>query len=102
MPATRRLLMVSHRAPVELVRTPGGPRVTRTVGGLATALGTILCERGGTWIAWTGAHEERWLGSDQTALPYPIRPVHLRQRDIANYYGGFANQVLWPLCHTFP
>ena len=23
------------------------------------------------------------------------------EREIDNYYGGFANQVLWPLCHIF-
>ena len=28
--------------------------------------------------------------------------MHLSDREIDNYYGGFANQVLWPLCHIFP
>ena len=39
---------------------------------------------------------------DETGLPYPIHTVHLSEREVDNYYGGFANQVLWPLCHIFP
>jgi alpha,alpha-trehalose-phosphate synthase [UDP-forming] len=97
-----RLLVVSNRAPVEA--TPGGEEYgfRRTVGGLATALDVTLRERPGLWVAWAGTAGDTVLTPDQTALPYPIHTVHLSEREVDNYYGGFANQVLWPLCHIFP
>ncbi len=100
--AEPRLLVVSNRAPVEAA--PGGEEYgfRRTVGGLATALDVTLRERPGLWIAWAGTAGDEVLSPEQTALPYPIHTVHLSEREVDNYYGGFANQVLWPLCHIFP
>jgi trehalose 6-phosphate synthase/phosphatase len=97
-----RLLVVSNRAPVELVREGGTLRAKRTVGGLATALDDALRNRPGTWIAWVGPVEDGLLPPSRTELPYPVRAVHLKERELDNYYAGFANQVLWPLCHMFP
>jgi trehalose 6-phosphate synthase len=97
-----RLLVVSNRAPVEVSRGPEGVRVTRTVGGLAGALDDALRARGGEWIAWIGPHAPDEVPGRTSGLTYPIRAVHLREREVNNYYNGFANQVLWPLCHTFP
>src|SRR5213594_4390852 len=98
-----RLIVVSNRAPVEVERGPRGVQLmTRTVGGLAAALDDALSAQGGTWIAWTGAHGAEELSSEETGLAYPIRAVHLKEREVNDYYAGFANQVLWPLCHTFP
>jgi trehalose 6-phosphate synthase len=97
-----RLLVVSNRAPVEVARGAAGQRITRTVGGLASALDDAMRERGGTWIAWAGAVAADHLTPAMTGLSYPIRTVRLKEREVDNYYAGFANQVLWPLCHTFP
>ncbi|HJQ83918.1 MAG TPA: trehalose-6-phosphate synthase [Candidatus Binatia bacterium] len=97
-----RLLVVSNRAPVEVERGPEGLRIVRTVGGLAAALDDALRLRGGTWIAWVGAHAADELPGTETGLRYPIRAVRLKEREVNDYYAGFANQVLWPLCHTFP
>jgi len=96
-----RLVVVSNRAPVELVRDGGVVGVRRTVGGLASALDDVMRARGGVWVAWAGTDGAEVLGADVTGLPYPIRAVPLGERDLDQYYGGFANQVLWPLCHMF-
>ncbi len=100
-PSTTRLLVVSNRAPVEAA--PGGEEYgfRRTVGGLATALDVTLRERPGLWIAWAGTAGEEILTPAKTGLPYPIHTVQLSEREVDNYYGGFANQGLWPLCHIF-
>jgi trehalose 6-phosphate synthase/phosphatase len=100
--ASNRLLIVSHRAPVEVSRAPDGARINRTVGGLATALNDAMQEHGGTWVAWAGSDAAEHLAPASTGLTYPIRAVQLDEWEISNYYRGFANQVLWPLCHTFP
>jgi alpha,alpha-trehalose-phosphate synthase [UDP-forming] len=99
--AAPRLVVVSHRAPVEVTEGPEGRSVRRTVGGLATALNGAMQERGGVWVAWAGTTIDEVLAPADTGLAYPIRAVRLRDREISNYYGGFANQVLWPLCHLF-
>ncbi|HXJ36572.1 MAG TPA: trehalose-6-phosphate synthase [Candidatus Eisenbacteria bacterium] len=98
----QRLIVVSNRAPVEVERTDAGLDTRRTVGGLATALDDVLRDRGGLWIAWAGADAPDVLRPATTGLGYPIRSARLRPEDVDNFYGGFANQVLWPLCHIFP
>ncbi|HEV7735103.1 MAG TPA: trehalose-6-phosphate synthase [Candidatus Binatia bacterium] len=102
MAAAPQLLVVSNRAPVEVSREGTNLRIRRTIGGLATALDDVLRERSGTWIAWAGSVQDGDLTPERTGLPYPIRAVHLSERELDNYYSGFANQVLWPLCHIFP
>jgi trehalose 6-phosphate synthase/phosphatase len=96
-----RLIVVSHRAPVEAdAEKPG--RFRRTIGGLATALDGALRARGGTWIAWAGDDVAKVLTPAATGLSYPIRSTQLGAEELEGFYGGFANQVLWPLCHVFP
>jgi alpha,alpha-trehalose-phosphate synthase [UDP-forming] len=97
-----RLLIVSNRAPVEIKHGPDGTRIARTVGGLAGALDDALRARGGTWVAWVGQGGGDELSPEVTGLSYSIRAVRLKEREVTNYYAGFANQVMWPLCHTFP
>src|SRR5262249_43548765 len=97
-----RLVVVSNRAPVEVQRRGAGQEIARTVGGLATALDHAMRERGGTWVAWAGPVNDDRLAPEVTGLTYPIRAVRLKEREVSDYYAGFANQVLWPLCHMFP
>jgi trehalose 6-phosphate synthase len=96
------LLVVSNRAPVEVAGGARGRRLQRTVGGLAGALDDALRDGDGTWIAWIGGSDEAALAPETTGLGYRLRPVALPARDVRRYYLGFATQVLWPLCHTFP
>jgi trehalose 6-phosphate synthase len=102
MPSRRRLIVVSNRAPVEFVRHQGGPRLVRTIGGLAGALDDALRAHGGTWVAWVGSATGGTLPPEQTGLAYPLHAVPLKEQEVRRYYAGFANQVLWPVCHTFP
>jgi trehalose 6-phosphate synthase/phosphatase len=95
--------VVSNRAPIEVSRgDDGAAQIRRTVGGLATALDEALRERPGRWIAWVGDVPDAELAPAASGLPYPLHPVSLTQGQLDNYYSGFANQVLWPLCHMFP
>src|SRR2546427_6388739 len=97
-----RLVVVSNRAPLEMVRGPQGVRALRTVGGLAGALDDALRAHGGTWIAWGGPHAHDELRPETTGLAYPIRAVRLKEREGSHYYAGVSKQGLWPLCHMFP
>ena len=68
---------------------------------MTVALEAALKERGGLWFGWSGKTGEegdnvaqcRTVGS----LTYAV--CDLSRRDIEQYYCGFANRTLWPICH---
>src|SRR5579885_3174696 len=93
MSTSGRVVMVSHRAPVEVIPEGAGRRMTRTVGGLATALTDALRGPGGTWVAWAGEAAPQVLAPEVTGLAFPIRAVPLDKHEIDNYYAGFADAV---------
>jgi trehalose 6-phosphate synthase len=71
-------------------------------GGLAVALGDALRSIGGIWFGWDGHIVEdgtpievkRTVQNDVTVATIPMT-----DRDYEEYYLGFANKVLWPVCH---
>jgi trehalose 6-phosphate synthase len=71
-------------------------------GGLAVALGDALRDTGGIWFGWDGTvveeDEPRPANVSQQGK-VTIATVPLTKRDYEEYYVGFANQVLWPVCH---
>jgi trehalose 6-phosphate synthase/phosphatase len=105
----QRLAIVSNRLPIVLRRDDGGEwQIKPGSGGLVTALGPVLRDRGGIWIGWPGAAEEsigdapsldRRLSKGAKETGYLLRPVNLTQDEVGNYYYGFANATLWPLFH---
>jgi trehalose 6-phosphate synthase len=71
-------------------------------GGLAVAVGEALQEAGGLWFGWSGETAEdarvaapsvQDFGAVRTAT-IPLTPD-----EHADYYLGFANMCLWPVCH---
>ena len=90
-----RLIVVSNR--VSLPSSSGAP----AAGGLAVALELALKVRGGLWFGWSGKTSEEC----DTALQYrsngsvTYAVCDLSRRDIEQYYCGFANRALWPICH---
>ncbi len=103
------LLLVSNRQPYEHVRTPDGLEIRRPAGGLVSALDPTMSELRGTWVAWGSgsADVEHADAHGRLAVPpedprYTLRRIWLDEADIERYYLGFANSVLWPLCHGLP
>jgi trehalose 6-phosphate synthase len=71
-------------------------------GGLAVALGDALRESGGIWFGWDGTVVEADAPRAAHVIQQgkvTIATVPLTRRDYEEYYVGFANQVLWPVCH---
>jgi trehalose 6-phosphate synthase len=84
------VVIVANRLPVE--RRPDGT-LARSPGGLASALASVASE-GTHWIGWAGAEATQAdLGDDH------LHHVDLTQREVDDYYHGFANSLLWPLFH---
>jgi trehalose 6-phosphate synthase len=91
-----RLVVVSNRVPVP------GRRGASGAGGLAVALEAALKEHGGVWFGWSGdarpaidadALEQHQVGRINFAV------TDLTKRDVDEYYLGFSNRALWPVCH---
>jgi hypothetical protein len=96
------LIVVSNRLPFEVQKEGGRTGFVRAPGGLVTALDAVLAERGGVWVGWPGIESEQ--DGDTPSPPADgLRyvAVPLSAREIAQYYGGFSNRTLWPLCHYF-
>ena len=102
----RTLILVSNREPYEHVRGSHGVEVRRPPGGLVSALDPTMQRTRGVWVAWGSGDEDRAAtdGAGRLRVPpedpsYTLRRVWLDESDIDGYYLGFANSVLWPLCH---
>jgi trehalose 6-phosphate synthase/phosphatase len=99
-----RLVIVSNRLPIAPTRGDMGQwQVQPSPGGLVTALGPILSERGGLWIGWPGMLEkvdlDKLLASASRDFGYVLEPVSLTKEEINQYYFGFSNEIIWPLFH---
>ncbi|CAN5567614.1 trehalose-6-phosphate synthase [soil metagenome] len=94
-----RLIIVANREPL---REEGG-RWLPSVGGLTTALLPVLEKKGGVWIAWgeKKAKELPKLSYPEDEARFTVQRLYLSKAELAAYYYGFANRVLWPLCHYF-
>ena len=90
-----RLVVVSNRVPVPTAAGSPPP------GGLAVALSGALESKGGLWFGWSGkvATEADPVLHEQTVGNVDYAVADLCRRDIDEYYHGFANRVLWPVCH---
>ncbi len=105
--APRPLIVVSNREPyLHNYDSSGGVNWSAATGGVAVALDSLMRERGGVWIAHGAGSADRAVvdASDKVRVPpespsYELRRLWLEEREFAAYYGGFANEGLWPLSH---
>ncbi len=101
--AVRRLVVVSNRLPVVVSANDGGWKTEPGAGGLVTALAPVLRDRGGLWVGWPGAPIEPGLRDALARIGdgpgYSLVPVSLDAQEVASYYRGFSNEIIWPLFH---
>ena len=102
-----RLLIVSNRLPVSVIKRGGDLRLQPSVGGLATGLGSLL-EKSyrDLWIGWSGISKERATAGQKNKIKKILEernflPIFLSQSDIESFYLGFCNRTIWPLFHYF-
>ncbi|MGH9504337.1 MAG: alpha,alpha-trehalose-phosphate synthase (UDP-forming) [Terriglobales bacterium] len=101
-----RVINISNRLPVLIRKYAGGARLERSSGGLATALEAGWRDQPGVWIGWAGTGPEEniepFLIRAAHQRSYTLRSVALTQEEIAKFYSGFANEIIWPLFHDMP
>ena len=90
-----RLFVVSNRI-ANLHAPMGAAR-----GGLAVAIEQALRKVGGIWLGWSGQTSENPDSHAHVATQdgITLAQLDLTERQVDEYYNGFANQALWPLCH---
>ncbi|HFC97365.1 MAG TPA: bifunctional alpha,alpha-trehalose-phosphate synthase (UDP-forming)/trehalose-phosphatase [Thermosulfurimonas dismutans] len=100
-----RFIVVSNRLPVTLKREKDRFELKPSVGGLATALSSVVPREKAFWVGWPGvpaedlSRYEEWLTAELQALG--CYPVCLSREELDKFYYGFSNRTLWPLCHYF-
>jgi trehalose 6-phosphate synthase len=97
---SRRLIVMSNRAPVRIVHEGRAERLEPTVGGVGTTFLRLLERNGGLWIAWSGGQKTPAPKLMPPGAPrFKIVFAPLSEQDISDYYHGMCNRGLWPLMH---
>ena len=101
-----RIFVVSNREPYMHVRQGKETVCVVPPSGLVTAIEPVLRACDGVWVAHGSGSEDKSTvdESDRLRVPpddprYTLRRVWLTAEEESNYYDGFANEGLWPLCH---
>lgn len=100
-----KLFIISNRLPLKVSKSDDGTfEYLRSEGGLATGLGSLEVSIEKHWIGWPGifleSKEDRRKVTEHLET-FNFHPVFLSEKQIVNYYEGYSNSILWPLCHYF-
>lgn len=102
----RMFVVASNREPY--IHQYRGPNIAcvRPASGMAVALDPVVQASGGLWVAHGSgsADEEVSDPYGRVRVPpekpaYTLKRIWLSKEQEENYYYGFANSALWPLCH---
>ncbi len=100
-----KLIIVANRLPVKANRnTDNLIEFSRSEGGLTTGMDSLTLDIEKHWIGWPGTYPEST--EEETEItehltPLNFHPVFLSPDQILNYYEGYSNSTLWPMCHYF-
>lgn len=99
-----KIIIIANRLPVKIERNERGFTAVRSEGGLATGLGSLETDSEIFWVGWPGIHTENEKEKRQITEQLHemnFHPVFLSASQIENYYEGYSNSTIWPLCHYF-
>jgi trehalose 6-phosphate synthase len=101
------LVLVSNRQPYRHTYADDGSlTVDEPAGGLTTGMDSVMQRVAGTWVAWGDGDADfdvttdEQVGVPQSDPSYTLHRVRLSSDQVQGYYEGYANQALWPLCHS--
>lgn len=108
-----RLLIVSNRLPVTVIKQEGEFTFKESVGGLVSGLSAYLDSLKDSyfkktdylWIGWPGTdiEEKKKVNLKRSLLKnYNAFPVFVSEKSMDKFYLGFCNRTIWPLFHYFP
>jgi len=99
-----KLIIISNRLPVKATKIKSTFRFTRSEGGLTTGLDSLEIDMERHWIGWPGVDTD--IPEEQALIEKQLKkknlhPVFLSNKDIEEYYEGYSNSKIWPMCHYF-
>ncbi len=104
----KNIVLVSNREPYIHEKDRGAWRCRKGIGGLVSALDPVMQSRGRLWIAWGSGSADFHACDEEAKIKVPpnnpkyiLKRIKLSGTEINNYYRGFCNSILWPLCHRF-
>ena len=107
-----RLIIVSNRAPVNIIKEENGQyRYEDSPGGLASGIRAYverlkkdnITAKEIIWIGWPGAAVDDEQKVKQEILnKFGTSSVFLSAEVMEKFYEGFCNKTIWPLFHYFP
>lgn len=102
-----KLIVVADGEPVVSNVKDGKVVASTPAGGVSVVLDPIARITNALYIARAKKKEERMaLDKNNKMLvgnadgAYTLKRLFFNEKDIENYYYGFSNQTLWPLCHV--
>ena len=110
--SVKRIVVVSYRLPFHITHSGSKPHLIQNSGGLVSAMLALsekmnrenkspLYEK----IVWVGKGdntEEEYENASSEDSKYHLVPVKIDDATNDKFYGGFSNNLLWPLFHYFP
>jgi trehalose 6-phosphate synthase/phosphatase len=100
-----KLFIIANRLPIKAYRNENNElEFTRSEGGLTTGMDSLDMDMEKHWIGWPGTYtesEEENILITKHLTNFNFHPVFLTSEQILNYYEGYSNSTLWPLCHYF-
>lgn len=107
-----RLVIAAYRLPFKFIKTKKGYKAMQNSGGLVSAILALSenlqqtkSEFIDNKIVWAGIGETLPQQATNPKIEnshFEIVPVEIAQRTNELYYGGFCNDLIWPLFHYFP
>lgn len=95
-----RIIVVSNRLPVNISEEAGGLVLKRSLGGLATALSSVMETYPMIWIGWAGSSKKLTkLQIAKLQFPDKLVDVAISAKLFNQYYNRIANGMLWPILH---
>lgn len=99
-----KLFIIANRLPVKAVSRQDTISFVRSEGGLATGLSSLQMPMERHWIGWPGMCVK--TDEDKEAIRNELErmdfhPVFLSDEQYRDYYEGYSNSTIWPLCHYF-
>lgn len=101
------VIIVSNRLPVSVKKEDDELIFSASIGGLATGLSSYVSDGKSTWVGWPGIASEDLTEQDKHDITMRLAkqqcaPVFLNRKQIKEFYNGYSNSILWPVCHDLP
>ena len=106
-----RLIIVAYRLPFKIIHENDQVQLLQSSGGLVSAVLSLVDETPDSvvtssekiqWIGFTENTQEELEGQVLENESFQAHPVFIPAELNENYYEGFCNNLIWPLCHYFP